>query len=79
MNDHDQFRHVNLGAKTQNLGTKSDVASNAAHQAFEAGASPRAQLEAGRKAAGTERIGYLPHQGAKERMKRMKLAAISSS
>lgn len=34
MNDHDQFRHVNLGAKTQNLGTKADVASNAARQRY---------------------------------------------
>ena len=46
-------------------------AKEAAKKVFEAGGSPRAQLDAARKASFSGRLGYRPHDGAKERAKRL--------
>jgi hypothetical protein len=42
-----------------------DLAVGAARSAYEAGGSPRAQLDAARGAAG-KKIGYMPHAGSRE-------------
>lgn len=43
----------------------------AADEAHAAGGSPRTQLDAARKASGQALV-YRPHQGSKERLKRLK-------
>lgn len=46
-------------------------ATYAADKSHAGGGSPRAQLEAARESSGN-RLVYLPHQGMKERLKRIK-------
>lgn len=50
------------------------AAASAAAEAHAAGASPRGQIDAARKASG-QNLRYAPHQGQRERMKRAKRAA----
>jgi len=60
-------KHVNLAALADR--TVSDRAKDAAQNAFNAGLSPRAQLDAAR-AVMTGPGTYLPHQGSAERERR---------
>jgi hypothetical protein len=50
-------------------GSVKDMAERAADAVFDQGGSPRAQLHAARKASGDKRLAYLPHTGAKQRLK----------
>jgi hypothetical protein len=52
-------------------GRFADLASEAASRVADEGASPRAQIDAAREATG-QRLVYSPHQGAKERARRLK-------
>ncbi len=61
------MNRTDLSARAQ--GNVSDAASRASRQAYEAGASPRGQIDAARKASGS-RLNYLPHQGSREMERR---------
>lgn len=63
--------HVDLSARARP--TVLDSASKAAKAVFDAGGSPRAQIDAARKVS-PRPINYLPHQGAQERAKRRRQA-----
>lgn len=65
----DKTKHADLSRRAQ--GNVQDTATAAARGVFEAGGSPREQLDAARKRSGNTRLTYLPHQGAKEREKNM--------
>lgn len=70
------MEHVRLSS----IATKdvNSVAVKAADAVADAGGSPKAQIEAAREATGERRLGYISHQGAKQRRKaleRMEKAA----
>lgn len=64
------MKHVRLSTIT----TKdvNSVAVKAADAIADAGGSPKAQIEAAREATGERRLGYISHQGAKQRERALK-------
>lgn len=67
----DPIKHTQLAA-TKNV---RETAKAAADAAFQAGGSPRAQIDAARAAVGNDKLGYMPHQGMRERQRRLKRMA----
>lgn len=54
------------------------AAVDAAERVFAAGGSPRAQIDAARQATG-QKLGYLPHQSTRERLRRQKRLARAAA
>lgn len=52
--------------------------SAAAENVFQAGGSPRAQIDAAREAAGKKLV-YLPHQSSRERERRLRRAGKAAA
>lgn len=69
MNDKDEIKHADLSARTQAVNGSAPV--DAARRVFENGGSPREQLDAARKVS-SQSLGYLPHQGKRERERRLR-------
>lgn len=66
-----KLEHVRLVRQTDKVAGAAQAAADRVHGK---GGSPRAQIDAARKASG-QKLNYMPHQGLKERQRRLKRLA----